>query len=344
MNATLQQFFMVPRFRAAVLGFDGGEAALPPAQREDAFMWQLQSLFAHLQESEKAHYNPLGFCQALRDWEGEPVDVLMQQDASEFVAMLLQQLEGRVMGTPAEAPLREAFGGVFSNELLAQGGRRSERPEPFSYVSVGVKDTRTLAGALRAFVAGETVEYRWGEGAAAATLPTLKRLAIRELPPHLLIHLKRFEFDFATMQQVKINDRFEFPLELDMRPYTTEALAERDAAAAAAAASGDGGDGGGGGGDGGGGGGGGDGGGDGGAEGQAKESDETPKRPDSYYRYQLAGVVVHMGTANSGHYYSFIRERCGARRWFEFNDNLVTEMDPADLETECFGGSRQRPA
>jgi hypothetical protein len=45
-----------------------------------------------------------------------------------------------------------------------------------------------------------------------------------------------------------------------------------------------------------------------------------------------------MGTANSGHYYSYIRERCGDRRWFEFNDTLVTEFDPADLEAECFGG------
>lgn len=27
---------------------------------------------------------------------------------------------------------------------------------------------------------------------------------------------------------------------------------------------------------------------------------------DQYYQYDLKGVVVHMGTAESGHYYSFI--------------------------------------
>jgi hypothetical protein len=31
--------------------------------------------------------------------------------------------------------------------------------------------------------------------------------------------------------------------------------------------------------------------------------------PKEYYEYELVGVVVHMGTADSGHYYSLIRER-----------------------------------
>jgi Ubiquitin carboxyl-terminal hydrolase len=59
MNSTLQQLFMVPPFRSAVLAFDG-EADLPLEEREDSLMWQLQSMFAHLQESEKAYYNPHG--------------------------------------------------------------------------------------------------------------------------------------------------------------------------------------------------------------------------------------------------------------------------------------------
>ena len=53
------QLFMVPPFRSAVLAFDG-EADLPLEEREDSLMWQLQSMFAHLQESEKAYYNPKG--------------------------------------------------------------------------------------------------------------------------------------------------------------------------------------------------------------------------------------------------------------------------------------------
>lgn len=36
------------------------------------------------------------------------------------------------------------------------------------------------------------------------TLNTKKRCSIKSLPNHLVIHLKRFDFDFDTMQQTKV--------------------------------------------------------------------------------------------------------------------------------------------
>ena len=41
--------------------------------------------------------------------------------------------------------------------------------------------------------------------------------------------------------------------------------------------------------------------------------------PDIYYKYKLKGVVVHYGTTEGGHYYSFIKHR-EQNQWFEFND------------------------
>jgi len=52
---------------------------------------------------------------------------------------------------------------------------------------------------------------------------TLKRACIQDLPNTLLVHLKRFEFDYDTMRKYKLNDCIEFPIdELDMTPYTKE--------------------------------------------------------------------------------------------------------------------------
>jgi len=58
---------------------------------------------------------------------------------------------------------------------------------------------------------------------------------------------------------------------------------------------------------------------------------------DKYYIYELVGVLVHSGNADSGHYYSYIKQR-GTERWLEFNDTRVTEFDAKNLPKECFGG------
>jgi hypothetical protein len=39
--------------------------------------------------------------------------------------------------------------------------RYSERPEPFYYISVPVKNLKSLHQALESFIAGETVDYTW---------------------------------------------------------------------------------------------------------------------------------------------------------------------------------------
>lgn len=61
---------------------------------------------------------------------------------------------------------------------------------------------------------------------------------------------------------------------------------------------------------------------------------------DDDYEYRLAGVLVHAGVAQGGHYYSFIKERDAGseEKWFRFDDEDVTPFDPANIETECFGG------
>ena len=60
------------------------------------------------------------------------------------------------------------------------------------------------------------------------------------------------------------------------------------------------------------------------------------------YLYELIGVTVHTGTADGGHYYSFIQDRVHRDqeddRWFMFNDAEVKPFDPKQLPAECYGG------
>lgn len=62
--------------------------------------------------------------------------------------------------------------------------------------------------------------------------------------------------------------------------------------------------------------------------------------------FELVGVLVHSGTAESGHYYSYIRERpstSSVPSWVEFNDEIVTSWDHMQMENACFGGTDYRP-
>ncbi len=58
----------------------------------------------------------------------------------------------------------------------------------------------------------------------------VKRNCIKLLPHMLCVHLKRFEFDYETMSRWKVKDRFAFPVQIDMSPYTADGLAVADAA------------------------------------------------------------------------------------------------------------------
>ena len=69
---------------------------------------------------------------------------------------------------------------------------------------------------------------------------------------------------------------------------------------------------------------------------------ESKQKAFDKYEYQLVGILVHSGSADAGHYYSFIKERNKSSphygKWFEFNDTTVREFDIRNLKKECFGG------
>jgi len=51
--------------------------------------------------------------------------------------------------------------------------------------------------------------------------------------------------------------------------------------------------------------------------------------------------VIHIGTADSGHYYSLITESKTEEKWLEFNDIHVRKFDINDLASEAFGGDEK---
>ena len=69
---------------------------------------------------------------------------------------------------------------------------------------------------------------------------------------------------------------------------------------------------------------------------------KDPDQPITEDKFVLVGVLVHSGNAESGHYYSYIRERPANSEddfsWVEYNDADVGRFDPANIPDQCFGG------
>lgn len=324
MNALLQQLYMIPSVRKKILEVDDSSE-----DKSESFMYQLQYMFSFLQESVMQYFDPTQFCHAFKDWDGSPTDITLQKDTNEFLNMLFDRIDNLVKGTKWETCLMDQLGGTFANELICINcPHSSQRDEAFYCLTVNVKNKKTLLESLSAFVEGEILA---GDNAYQCSkcdkkIDTVKRVVVKDLPPTLIIHLKRFELNYDTLQMVKLNDYYEFPEFLNMKEYTQEGLAElgkgvndlkKDMSRTSNA-----------------------------AEDILQPPYEDPvysERPDTYYKYRLSGILIHTGSAYGGHYYSFIKDRNTLSdekkgNWFLFNDSIVSKFDPKDIPDECFGG------
>lgn len=289
-----------------------------------------------------------GFCKSFKDWDGVSINPAIQEDSGLFFTRLVDKLNEELKGTPHAQVIRRSLCGTLCNQLIGtdplQCSHTKESPEEFTTIQLEIKNKKTLEQSLQAYIVGETLmdKNAYKCNICQKKVSTLRRTVIATLPPTLAFVLKRFEMSYATMTTNKINDRLEFPTEINMKPFTLEGLKERESTAKAAAAAGAGGT-------------------NPAAAAAASMEDEEksgaasaaassssssasaarPLHPPSYYQYVLRGVVVHSGTVGGGHYYSYIQDRSatGTGGWYEMNDKTVRPFDfKAHLEAETFGG------
>uniref|UniRef100_K3WJM4 ubiquitinyl hydrolase 1 n=1 Tax=Globisporangium ultimum (strain ATCC 200006 / CBS 805.95 / DAOM BR144) TaxID=431595 RepID=K3WJM4_GLOUD len=320
MNALVQQLFMTPSFREGLLSVDCNAEAASSCPWADEVA-ELQRLFVSLAMTDFKSFDPTRFALSHQDLDGNPTDLRAQMDADEFFCLLLDRIDSslRAMTPPEPNALSESdvqcasfldkcFGGVLVNQIITQQGHVSEREERFFALSLEVSKKQHLKDCLSLYVQGESLD---GENAYFCErfqrkVSATKRICIKKLPHTLVCHLKRFEFDFDTMEKLKINDYLEFPQEIDMFPYTSEGLASSSP--------------------------------DSSRQREYNEPDEGALKGQMSTMYDLVGIVVHSGTSDMGHYYSFIKDRRRPERWLEFNDEIVREFDIERLGEECFGG------
>jgi hypothetical protein len=228
------------------------------------------------------------------------------------------------------------------------------RFEDFYNLPVTVKERKSLDESLRKNLEGEVISDYECPG-CKKKVDITKRTLISKTPNVLVVQLQRLVFDFDTFQNQKVNSYFEFPEALDLTPFSLNEVLKKEGKLDDKLL---------------------------GNKKEGESDNEGEEGEDEYegmtdeerkerqeekqefqnnvqynsnecYEYKLVGVIIHVGTADAGHYYSFINTDrfqkdnehedewmdTSKDKWMEFNDSRVSDYNFEDLKADSFGGS-----
>ncbi|CAK4021444.1 Ubiquitin carboxyl-terminal hydrolase 13 [Lecanosticta acicola] len=289
MNSLLQQLFANVQFRKFLF-----EVPIVNSQ-EQALLYQVQLLYANMQSS----YSQVQTGDLARVLN---IQTDSQEDVHGFYEDFLTRLESEMPDATWKAKLAKFFTGKLISQIKGECGHVSPSSEPFVDLPVNVKNKACLPESLDELVQGEPMEgankYKClgcDTADGGRLVNAMRRACPDEMPDNLTFCLKRFTFEAMFGMEGKVNDRFEFPQNIDMSRYQRVHL-------------------------------------------------ENPTAPVEEDIFELVGVIVHQGTLNLGHYWSYTLLRNTARpdlrTWVKLEDKNVTLVDGGvvAVQQECFGG------
>ncbi|KAF8005627.1 hypothetical protein BT93_K0032 [Corymbia citriodora subsp. variegata] len=210
MNSLLQTLYHIPYFRKAVYHMPTTENDMPSGSIPLA----LQSLFYKLQYSDTS----VATKELTKSFGWDTYDSFMQHDVQELNRVLCEKLEDKMKGTVVEGTIQQLFEGHHMNYIeCINVDYTSTRKESFYDLQLDVKGCRDVYASFDKYVEVERLEGDNRYHAEQHGLQDAKKgVLFIDFPPVLQLQLKRFEYDFMRDTMVKINDRYEFPLQLDL--------------------------------------------------------------------------------------------------------------------------------
>ncbi|GMN39634.1 hypothetical protein TIFTF001_008866 [Ficus carica] len=210
MNSLLQTLYHIPYFRKAVYHMPTTENDMPSGSIPLA----LQSLFYKLQYNDSS----VATKELTKSFGWDTYDSFMQHDVQELNRVLCEKLEDKMKGTVVEGTIQQLFEGHHMNYIECINVEyKSTRKESFYDLQLDVKGCRDVYASFDKYVEVERLEGDNKYHAEEHGLQDAKKgVLFIDFPPVLQLQLKRFEYDFMRDTMVKINDRYEFPLQLDL--------------------------------------------------------------------------------------------------------------------------------
>ena len=217
MNSLLQVFYHIIPFRESLLKCNCKE------EKKNS-LCEVKKLFNSLKYiNDSFYYTPNSF---VNNFDDEILNVHQQMDVDEFFADILNKLEKRLKKSENENLIKYFFQGRLNDNLIFQEGCMHHRTNvnDFYSIQLQVKNKKNINESLDTLLEGELMN---GDNCIYCSqcdkkFPAIKNQCFKILPRILMFVLKRFEFNYDTNRKLKINDYYEFPIELDMNKYTNE--------------------------------------------------------------------------------------------------------------------------
>ncbi|KAG5979992.1 hypothetical protein E4U55_004504 [Claviceps digitariae] len=123
----------------------------------------------------------------------------------------------RSSGSSSSTPITKIFGGLLRSELRVPGLQDSITTEPYQplQLDIGSPEIRNVVDALRRLTRPERLQGDF-KSSSGNDVTATKQVFIESLPPVLILHLKRFQFDAEGHGTIKIWKKIGYPLELDI--------------------------------------------------------------------------------------------------------------------------------
>ena len=202
-NSVSQQLFNIPQIQDFFVTTD---FKYPPIQ---AF----HQLFTQLKYSARKAIDMHKFGNEWTGWGEEKLDPRAQQDAIEFLTLLLTRIE-------AFPPVHDLVVGQTVTERIGSDGKykSDQETETFTALPLVVMDQHCIADSLKVMSVPEIIsDYKPDGYDHGINLECTTK--ITKLPPYLIVQLKRFDYSIETGMKIKLDQEYHFEESFDFKPY-----------------------------------------------------------------------------------------------------------------------------
>ena len=210
LNASIQQLFHIKEIRDAIFSYNPGEESGISSN----WLCQLQLLMANLKYAPLPSIDASGFVNNWSMYGNEPIDPNEQQDAIEFLQILLDRLDEKIPGRPISKCVR---GQIIHTIKQINGDFQSQSFEDFITFTLEVINKKNFSDSFDAFLEPDIFDndnkYNVEE---IGQIDATRYHAIKKEPEILIFQLKRFDFDLSSLTRKKINSAYQIDMEVDI--------------------------------------------------------------------------------------------------------------------------------